>query len=155
MKLIENLSEEQKIVVKGWIAEGLSLAQIQKQLHVNFQVNLTYMEVRFLVDDLGIPLKDKILKQDEPKSLPIDALNLEDNIEEKLGDVTISVDKVMRAGTLISGAVCFSDGQEATWHMDELGRIGILPKNKSYKPSHEDLQKFQRSLQQALQKAGF
>jgi hypothetical protein len=51
------LSPEQKQAVAAWVAAGDSLALIQKKLSEQFKVSLTYMDVRFLVDDLGLELK--------------------------------------------------------------------------------------------------
>jgi len=51
------LSPEQKQAVSSWVAAGDSLADVQRKLSDQFQVSLTYMDVRFLVDDLGLELK--------------------------------------------------------------------------------------------------
>jgi hypothetical protein len=51
------LTPEQKQAVAAWVAAGDSLAAIQQKLAEQFKVSLTYMDVRFLVDDLGLELK--------------------------------------------------------------------------------------------------
>jgi hypothetical protein len=51
------LTPEQKQAVTAWVAAGDSLAVIQQKLAAQFKVSLTYMDVRFLVDDLGLELK--------------------------------------------------------------------------------------------------
>lgn len=51
------LSPEQKQAVASWIAAGDNLSAIQKKLSEQFKISLTYMDVRFLVDDLGLELK--------------------------------------------------------------------------------------------------
>ncbi|HTX66570.1 MAG TPA: hypothetical protein VMD31_12425 [Opitutaceae bacterium] len=51
------LSPEQKQAVTAWVAAGDNLALIQKKLQEQFKLSLTYMDVRFLVDDLGLVLK--------------------------------------------------------------------------------------------------
>jgi len=53
-----NLSTEQKQTLATWVAAGDNLSTIQKKLHDEFHVTLTYMDVRFLVDDLDLSLKD-------------------------------------------------------------------------------------------------
>ena len=53
------LSPEQKQAVAAWVAAGDSLAVIQKKLSEQFKLSLTYMDVRFLVDDLGLELKKR------------------------------------------------------------------------------------------------
>ena len=52
------LDDAQKKTVIGWIEQGLKLAEIQKKLGTEMGLNPTYMEVRFLVDDLKVIPKD-------------------------------------------------------------------------------------------------
>ena len=52
-----NLDETQRQTVAKWISEGAKLSEIQKRL-LELGVKLTYMEVRFLVDDLKLTPKD-------------------------------------------------------------------------------------------------
>jgi len=52
------LSPEQKTAVATWVAAGDNLSAIQKKLFEQYQLSLTYMDVRFLVDDLNLSLKD-------------------------------------------------------------------------------------------------
>ena len=51
------LSPEQRSAVAQWVAAGDSLAAIQRKLTEELKLSMTYMEVRFLVDDLGLELK--------------------------------------------------------------------------------------------------
>jgi hypothetical protein len=59
-----NLSLEQKEAVSSWVAAGDSLSVIQKKLAEQLKVSMTYMDVRFLVDDLGLELKNAAPKAD-------------------------------------------------------------------------------------------
>ncbi len=52
------LSPEQKQALTSWVAAGDNLSTIQQKLTAQFQISLTYMDVRFLVDDLNLALKD-------------------------------------------------------------------------------------------------
>lgn len=52
------LSPEQSSAVSSWIAAGDSLSAVQRKLREQFSLSLTFMEVRFLVDDLNLQLKD-------------------------------------------------------------------------------------------------
>ena len=52
------LTPEQSKTVASWVAAGDNLSAIQKKLFKEFQLSLTYMDVRFLVDDLNLSLKD-------------------------------------------------------------------------------------------------
>jgi hypothetical protein len=58
------LTPEQKKTVSEWVATGDSLSTIQNKLRESFQVSLTYRDVRFLVDDLNLELKDAAPKVD-------------------------------------------------------------------------------------------
>jgi len=53
-----SLTPEQKQAVATWVAAGDNLSAVQKKLADQFQVSLTYRDVRFLVDDLNLELKD-------------------------------------------------------------------------------------------------
>src|SRR3954463_463872 len=58
------LTPEQKQAVSGWVAAGDNLSTVQKKLAEQFKVSMTYMDVRFLVDDLGLELKNAAPKAD-------------------------------------------------------------------------------------------
>ena len=58
------LTPEQKKTVSEWVAAGDNLSTIQNRLRESFQVSLTYRDVRFLVDDLNLELKDAAPKVD-------------------------------------------------------------------------------------------
>ena len=62
------LSPEQKQTVAAWAAAGDTLAAIQKKLSEQFKISMTYMEVRFLVDDLGLELKNPAAPKPEATS---------------------------------------------------------------------------------------
>jgi hypothetical protein len=58
------LSPEQKQAVAAWVSAGANLAEIQRKLAEQFKLSMTYMDVRFLVDDLGLDLKSAAPKAD-------------------------------------------------------------------------------------------
>ena len=165
-----NLDDVQKKKVSGWIAEGLKLSEIQKRLGSEFGLNVTYMDVRFLVDDLKlVPIDPPQPKVDKPLVSPPTAAGgpmanapdtgLQDQAPSPVppagtGKVSVTVDTVARPGTLVSGNVTFSDGQSAIWYLDQTGRLGLGPKQQGYKPSAADLQVFQQSLEAELSKLG-
>jgi hypothetical protein len=162
------LDEAQKQKVSGWIEEGLKLSEIQDKLNSEFGFRMTYMEVRFLIDDSGVKLKDKPVEAPAPPpaatpaagttpatgTAPSGGAPLE---EDGLvgGGVSVTVDQVTRPGSLVSGKVKFSDGKSAEWYLDQMGRLGLAPKEQGYKPSQEDLLEFQTELQNELAKLGF
>jgi hypothetical protein len=58
------LTSEQKAAVAAWVAAGDNLSSVQKKLADQFKLSLTYRDVRFLVDDLNLELKDAAPKVD-------------------------------------------------------------------------------------------
>ena len=53
------LTPAQISTVSAWVAEGATLSQIQERLSTQLEVSMTYMDVRFLVDDLNLALIEK------------------------------------------------------------------------------------------------
>ena len=165
-----NLDENQRKTVSAWIADGLKLSEIQKRLAEELDLRLTYMEVRLLMDDLQLQPKDPEPPQaTEPTPTNSAAPASTPSPEKALpgasdgthpapldsGDVTVTVDKVTRPGSVVSGQVTFSDGKKAGWYLDQMGRLGIIPSEAGYKPSQGDLMIFEGELQSALQKMGY
>ena len=145
-----NLDDTQRQKVAAWINEGLKLAEIQKRLESELGLRLTYLEVRFLVDDLKLKPKD-------PPPAPKPAAKPEDTLvplPSASARVNVTVDQLARPGALVSGKVKFSDGKSADWVLDQAGRLGLVPTEKGYKPPAADVQEFQLALQQELQKLG-
>jgi hypothetical protein len=158
------LDEAQKQKVTGWIAEGRQLAEIQKLIESEFNIRLTYLDVRILVNDLKVMPKD-IQREPEKKGLAPEAVTkpavpgpspapLPDAPTGAPSGVSVTVDTIARPGAVVSGNVTFSDGQKATWYLDEMGRLGLSPQQQGYRPSAPDLQEFQAALQRELQGMG-
>lgn len=155
-----NLSDEQRQHVAAWIQAGARLSEVQTRLNQEFGLKLTYMETRFLVDDLKLTPKDP----EPPKIEKPPAAEAKKPADEKKsppeaqaaasGGVSVSVDQIARPGAIVSGKVTFSDGQKADWYLDQTGRLGVIPGQQGYKPSAADVQEFQMSLQEQLQRMG-
>jgi hypothetical protein len=163
-----NLTDEQRQRVTAWILDGAKLSEIQNRLASEFGIKLTYMEARFLVDDLKLTPKDpEPPKVVEPpaaakplttKPVPageIPVTEIPDEILPPASKVSVSVDQITRPGAIVSGKVTFSDGQTADWYLDQTGRLGVVPKQQGYKPSAADVQDFQLALQQEVAKLGY
>ena len=159
-----NLDESQRQRVTAWILQGAKLSEIQTRLAGEFGLRLTYMEVRLLVDDLKLTPKDpEPPKHAEPPPpmapKPTDTQNAPKTPDSKLappaGKVSVTVDQLTRPGAIASGKVTFSDGQNADWYLDQMGRLGVVPKTQGYKPPAADVQQFQAALQDELAKMGF
>ena len=155
-----NLNEAQKKTVSEWIAAGAKLSEVQNRLAKELGLSLTYMEVRFLVDDLKLRLQDP----EPPKpatpppaaspAVPV-APEAADAPTPLGGQVSVTVDKIARPGAFVSGNVTFSDGMNADWYLDQTGRLGLVAKQQGYKPSPADVQQFQLALEREMAKMGF
>ena len=156
-----NLDESQRQKVAAWIAEGATISQIQSRLASELSLKLTYMEVRLLVDDLKLTPKDpeppKVAAPVAGAAKPVDKKNSPPPTEPPgaRGGVSVTVDQLARPGTIASGKVAFSDGQQADWYLDQTGRLGVLPKQQGYKPTAADVQQFQSALQSEIARMGF
>ena len=150
------LSDDQKVTIQKWIQDGKSLADVQRLLREEFQLSMTYMDVRFLVDDLDISMaepEDEENSQDDADAQPAEAELVD---EGGAGGVSVDVDAIMRPGSLVSGTVRFSDGVSMAWQLSAAGQLGLVPgDDPDYRPSPEDVQSFQTQLEEVLRRKGF
>lgn len=152
------LTDEQKATLTTWIQDGASLADVQQRLREKFQLSMTYLDVRFLVDDLDITLAEPEAeeKAQGDDTEPAEAAEAEIVDEGGDGSVVLEVDTVMRPGALVSGTVKFSDGVSLGWQVTASGQLGLIPgDDPEYRPSPQDVESFQTQLQEVLQKKGF
>ena len=152
------LTPEQLASVEQWAADGANLNQVQDRLRSDFGINLTYLDARLLMLDVGVRIKDRpkdVPKVPEPAA---SASGPEDDLERPPGlppsSVKLTADQVTRPGTIISGKVSFSDGQLASWHMDQTGRLALTGAPSGYQPPQDDIPNFQHQLDLLMQQAG-
>jgi len=83
------IKPEQKQAVAAWIAGGDSLSVVQRKLSEQFQIAMTYMDVRFLVDDLNLEIRDPLPPQDkkteEQTPAAAEKKGFLDKMKEKVG----------------------------------------------------------------------
>jgi hypothetical protein len=152
------LTPEQISKVSTWVAEGATLSQIQERLSTQLEVPMTYMDVRFLVDDLNLALVEK----EEPKPVeepvavaaPAEAA-VPAETAQGAGVVTVEVDTIAQPHAMVSGHVTFSDGEKADWYIDHQGRPGMAARSPGYRPTPQDITDFQAKLDAALRQAGY
>ncbi len=153
-----NLSDEQKQNIAQRLADGESIADIQRLITSEFGVAMTFMETRFLLDDLDLDLKEEEPKPEaEDTAQTVDAspeLQAPEGSNPGGGPVSVDIDKIVRPGSAISGTVTFSDGVTAKWYVDQMGRLGLDPDQEGYQPSESDIQAFQTELQAKMQAPG-
>jgi hypothetical protein len=158
-----NFTDEQKSAVVDWLGQGRSLSDIQQALKVDFNLKITYMELRFMVDDLEIPLSEDTSEDpaeagDDPADASEDAADAVLEPEPVLdpSGVQIDVDALVLPGALVSGSVTFSDGESLKWQLAATGQLGLIPgDNPDYRPSPEDVQSFQEQLEEVLRSKGY
>lgn len=170
------ISDEQRNSIKEWLADGASLADVQKNLKDEYQLTMTYMDVRLLVLEIGAEVQDEPEPEPEPEPAPAPPpaaveppparpgpwANPPDADAGPEGDETIpepsvslSIDRLVVPGAMVSGDVTFSDGVKARWMIDRSGRFGLEPEQDGYQPSEMDLQMFQAELRAELQRKGY
>jgi hypothetical protein len=152
------LTPEQLAHVEQWASDGANLNQVQDRLRSEFGINLTYLDARLLMLDVGVRIKDrpkdvpKVPEPAAPADGPEDDLDLPPGLPPS--SVKLTADQVTRPGTIISGKVTFSDGQLASWHMDQTGRLALTGAPPSYQPPPDDIPNFQHQLDLLMQQAG-
>ena len=110
--------------------------------------------------DQGSGISDQDSDADRQTDKPTNRQTSEDDESEEDGytppgmdggNVTVELDRVVRAGAIASGSVTFSDGVTGSWYVDQMGRLGITKVSKpGYQPSREDIEAFQMELQAKL-----
>jgi hypothetical protein len=161
------LNQEQKTQVAAWIEEGHKLAQIQEKILALWNIRLTYMEARMLVDDL------KLLPKDPPpppaeKSETQASADAPDALESARGEVpagedagapaggvSVTVDTLARPGAMVSGRGTFSDGNQVVWQLDQFGRFAMSGPSPGYRPPEAEWREFQILLDKELSRMGF
>ena len=158
------LNDTQKDAVRKWIAEGCGLTEIQKRLNDEFKLSVTFLDLRFLVLDLGLAIKEQEKKtsagldlaQAAPASPDAEAADMGPDSPDSggTGGVAVTLDRIVKPGSVVSGTVRFSDGVSASWMLDQLGRLALDAGKPNYRPSPEDVQAFQMELRNLLQSRG-
>lgn len=155
------LTSEQKQHIQQWISDGDKPADVQTKLEATFGIKLTFMEVRFLIDDLDLELVDKAAPPNQDLTNAADANQAVDANAELIADgptaggVSVEIDAVQRPGAVVSGSVNFGNGNAMQWQVDQMGQLGLIPDSSGYQPTQDELAEFQMALQKALQQKGF
>jgi hypothetical protein len=169
------LTDAQKQAVRAWLQDGLQLSEIQKRLAAEQGAHLTYMELKLAVSELDVLPKDQ--ERPQPPELPAPpappvppaagakagtakppqsaAPPQKQTAPSAAGRVSVTVDQLARPGALASGQVRFSDGKQAAWYFDEMGRLGLVASEPGYRPPAADVAEFQAVLERELARLGF
>ena len=150
-----SLTDTQKTTVSTWIADGKSLADVQTLLREEFSISMTYMDVRFLVDDLNIVFEEPT-PEPEVAEDPDAKAEEPEVVDAKPAGVTVDVDAIPRPGALVNGSVIFSDGVKLGWQLSSAGQLGLIPgDDPNYRPMPGDVEDFQNQLQEVLRQKGY
>lgn len=131
-----DLSEDQQKKVHAWVAEGVSLGEIQNRLSEDFGLKATYMEMHLLMIDLKVELPDE--EEDDEEEEEIETLEPTETdasapppqappsaeapesqdgsqpapdmpgIPEDLPKVVVTFSDVARPGTMMGGSASFA-----------------------------------------------
>lgn len=96
------LSEEQTNCVRQWVAEGASIGDVQKRLKDEFSVVMTYMDTRFLIDDLDAEL--------------VSTPNVQEDI---IPDASVQADNAMPTDDMVGSANDYPEVPESYSEMPE------------------------------------
>ena len=110
-----NLTDQQKETVKKWVAEGKGVSEIQRLLSSEFGIDMMYIDVRFLIDDIGaqIPSSGENAADSAQEASPVDAEGPQsgsageneaqaENPGESSGGVRVTVSPIQRPGANFS-----------------------------------------------------
>ncbi len=181
MSLISQLSDEQRQSIAAWVEGGDQLPDIQRKLDSELGHKLTYLDTRFLIEDLGLEIKvdeapvdpageatspEEVSPEEESgdgvsdeasPDLPDDsppASGEEDVPDAADVSASVTIDQIQRPGAIMSGKVTFGPDQTLSWWLDQMGQLGIDPGEGDFRPNEQQLMAFQRELQTAVQKQG-
>lgn len=149
------LNSEEIARIQKWVSEGDQLNDLQRKIQTELSKSITYLDTRFLMLDLGLEIrspKEDVPEEEEEASLEQIEQELE-NPEVKHPDqsgVAVSVDSIKRPGAVASGSVTWSDGVNCSWHLDEMGRLGLDSPVEDYRPEQADITEFQEKLRELL-----
>jgi hypothetical protein len=141
------LTEDQKDTLHRWAAEGATLSDLQRRMKDDFGIVVTYMDIRFLVLDLDIEIREEPKTEEKKPEEPVE--------KPATGTVTVTMDTIALPGALVSGRATFRDGETAVWMVDQTGRMGLDPDTPGYRPGQEDIAEFQSQLRTLLRQSGY
>jgi hypothetical protein len=154
MSTAKSLTPEQIAAIQSWAERGDGLQDIQKALGSEWGIRVTYLETRFLLEDLKIELIPAPVPEEAKKPADEPAQSNEETAAAaRLAHVTI--DALLKPGALVSGKVSFASGGAAAWWLDQYGRLGMDRPDPTFQPNEEELAAFQQELRIVLKKRGF
>lgn len=153
----KDLTEEQRSAIEQWAREGAQLPEIQRRLKGEHGLNVTYMDTRFLILDLGIEIQSEDGEEADRDSDSTEGAGADtssdflDPQKPAAGGVSMTTHDVTQPGAIVSGTVTFSDGEKGIWMIDRTGRPGLEMDKPGYQPSEADMIEMEKQLRELLQ----
>ncbi len=142
----DQLSPEQVRSIRDWAEEGLDLNAIQKRLHEDLGIKLTFMDTRFLLQDLDIQIRQP---EPEPQAeQPAELSGATAPPASLLGKTQVTVDEITPPHALMAGKILFRSGAQGVWDIDRTGRINWDA--TLGEPTADDLREFETELQSVI-----
>ena len=142
----DQLSPEQVRSIRDWAEEGLDLNAIQKWLHEDLGIKLTFMDTRFLLQDLDIQIRQP---EPEPQAeQPAELSGAAAPPASLLGKTQVTVDEITPPHALMAGKILFRSGAQGVWDIDRTGRINWDA--TLGEPTADDLREFETELQSVI-----
>ncbi len=174
------MEKQTEIAVKEFmirhLGEGVSLSEVQQLVNEEFQLKLSFMEIRILASELDnidwnatdprAQERAKAKAKEDAKQAEAAAqvqagagLPGETAAPEEMpgtvppmapaGNTVVEVSKLARPGVALSGTVKFASGSTAEWFLDQTGRLG-LDNLVGEPPSREDQEAFMVELERVV-----
>jgi hypothetical protein len=161
-------TNERDAFIRDSLNQGMSLSDVQKALAEQFDIRMTYLDLRMVAAELEVDWKkqdkpapakkEEVVEKDTADSQEEDWDEEDNDLADGTGDAPssvagktkVTISKLIRPGAAISGDVEFSSGAKGEWYVDNMGRVGFNPAEGSGQPNHNDLREFQKELQKAL-----
>ena len=103
MSLAKSLTEEQIATIQSWADGGDGLSEIQSKLGSELDAKVTYLETRFLLEDIGVELKKEPEPEPEPEAeeevgqdVSADSEALPESGDASGGELSLTIDKLQR-----------------------------------------------------------
>ncbi len=159
--------------VRGAEAPERAVRSLDRSLHADLGLSLCLQsrallreDLRLLVIDLGLKVRDRVARPARTAEVKPTADEEEEDFAAETSEaefaglpsgsgVRLDVDRVTKAGALVSGTVRFSDGVSASWALDQFGRLLLQASRPGYQPSRQDMASFQQELRAALERRGY
>ena len=145
----KQLTQKQIAAITKMAGEEYDLNNVQKRMVEELGLKLTCMDVRFLLQDLNVNLKQP---EPEPVAPAAEAPQPTQAAAAAMGPgvarTVVSVSDITPPTAIVAGTVSFASGAKGTWEMDRTGRLNWEPTEGE--PTPTDMREFATELKKVL-----